>query len=285
MGADSAQESEARPLGANVPTLGLSNKPVYTQHEAHADTPETFSDALSQEALPADPVFIDRPPFEEELLQSTLWPEVQKLYGHGNYTFCLCCSNDGTLVATTVRAKSDPVQAAVRVWSTDTWKTVQVLSAHKLTVTDLSFSPDDRFLLTAGRDRQVTLFSRTDDVDGDAHFELLQRFPKAHGRIVWSCGWSPDGSLFVTGSRDKSFKVWGREPTGSFAEASVVQSRKIAVTAVAFAPDLALPLLGDHTFGLAVGYEDGLMELWGVSKSGECTLLVEVDERYVHSYQ
>ena len=116
--------SEDRPLGANVPSLGLSNKPVFVLEDKRTEPEAPVRDGseLYEPPKPADPVFISRPPFEEELLQSTLWPEVQKLYGHGNYTFCVASSRCGDLLATAVRAKSDPEQASIRLWETNTWK-------------------------------------------------------------------------------------------------------------------------------------------------------------------
>ena len=44
-------------------------------------------------------VGISEPPTEENLLQNTLWPEVQKLYGHGYEIFALAARHDGTLLA------------------------------------------------------------------------------------------------------------------------------------------------------------------------------------------
>lgn len=90
--------------------------------EEKSDPAPRDGSELFEPPKPADPVFISRPPFEEELLQSTLWPEIQKLYGHGNYTFCIASSRSGDLLATAVHAKSDPEQATIRLWETNTWK-------------------------------------------------------------------------------------------------------------------------------------------------------------------
>ena len=46
------------------------------------------------------------PPSEENLLQNTLWPETEKLYGHGNELFTIASSPDGSLLASACKVLS-----------------------------------------------------------------------------------------------------------------------------------------------------------------------------------
>lgn len=55
------------------------------------------------------------PPTEEDLVQNTLWPEVQKLYGHGYEIYSLAASHDGNLLASACKA-TKPEHAAIIIW-------------------------------------------------------------------------------------------------------------------------------------------------------------------------
>jgi len=251
------EENIERPLGANVPTLGLSNKPIFTLEEKVVTQKVDENDPFEMPKA-ADPVFIQRPPFEEELIQSTLWPEIQKLYGHGNYTFCITSSTKGNLIATAVHAKSDPEQASIRLWDTNSWKEVANLPSHKLTVTQLRFSNSDQYLLSVGRDRLISVFQRSQD-DNGAPFTLLAKVPKAHERLLWGCDWSPDDRFFITGSRDKICKLWSIDEGKVLARAQF-NPAKTPVTAVAFAPIV----LNSNSYIVAIGYENGLIQVWKI---------------------
>lgn len=99
------------------------------------------------------------PPLEEHLAQSSLWPEIAKLYGHGAELFCVAASPSGDVLASACKAQTSST-AAVWLWDTTTWAALGSLTAHSLTVTQLRFSPDGRWLLSVSRDRTVAVYQR-----------------------------------------------------------------------------------------------------------------------------
>ncbi|KAI0216513.1 Elongator subunit elp2 [Massospora cicadina] len=213
---------------AKLPALGLSNKAAPAQEAAQAPT-------------------VSRPPYEEELLQATLWPELDKLYGHGYEVVAVAAAPDASVIASSAKATA-PEHAAIRLFETVGFKSVGVLAAHHLTVTCLAFSPTSTLLVSGSRDRSWTLFSR----DPQSHFRLLFNVPKAHARIIWDIKFANDSRHILTGSRDKSVKVWKLADSG----AEVVSTLQFPspVTALAVAPAL------DHNVTaccFAVGLEDG----------------------------
>ncbi|KAG0186400.1 Elongator subunit elp2 [Apophysomyces sp. BC1034] len=229
---------ESRPVGANLPALGLSNKAVSEADiDTMANTKENHTTLQSYAHAPSNPNSLletmQHPPFEEHLLQHTLWPEVEKLYGHGYEIICAEATHDGRYVATGCKA-ANPEHAVVRLFDTSNWKEVKTkVAAHTLTVTRARFSHDDRWLLTVSRDRVWSISERVQG-DDDIAYRLVSK-NKAHARIIWDCSWSHDDKFFVTGSRDKTIKVWSAEK--DWACVATIKCNE-AVTAVDCAPTL-----------------------------------------------
>lgn len=57
--------------------------------------------------------------------------------------------------------------------NTTTWLKIDTLTKHRLTVTQMAFSPDDEYLLSVSRDRTWTLFKKEKLDDGTG---IVQRF-------------------------------------------------------------------------------------------------------------
>ncbi|KAK2004525.1 WD domain-containing protein [Colletotrichum falcatum] len=255
--------AESMPDGANMPVLGLSNKAI----DAVDDDQEVQADSqYDREAI--DPATIvrksmldiDHPPFEESLSRHTLWPETEKLYGHGYEISCLAASNDGRLIASACKASSLN-HAVIRIFETERWTEVKPpLTAHSLTATRLRFSPDDRFLLSVGRDRQWAVFEREEQER--SQYRLLQANPKGHTRMILDAAWAPStgARAFVTAGRDKNAKVWVKKAQeGGTTEFALASS-------LAFdGPVTAVDFLGrEGATGeliLAVGTESGKISL------------------------
>lgn len=197
------------PDAANIPVLGLSNKAI----QAVGDD-EPVEDGEEDEREAVDPASIikksalvfSHPPFEDHLARHLLWPETEKLYGHGYEISAVAVSRDGGLVATACRASSID-HAVIRLYDTKEWLEVKpALKAHSLTVTSLQFSSNDQYLLSVGRDRQWAVWERSKE---PSLYALKHSNPKGHARMILSCDWtSLEQPTFLTAGRDKSVKIW-----------------------------------------------------------------------------
>uniref|UniRef100_A0A4X2LXC7 Elongator complex protein 2 n=1 Tax=Vombatus ursinus TaxID=29139 RepID=A0A4X2LXC7_VOMUR len=270
---DSQQDSDL-PEGATVPSLGLSNKAVF-QGDITSQSAEEEDGFVGVGRQYQDICFqsfkLIEPPTEDHLLQNTLWPEVQKLYGHGYEIFCVACNNSNTVIASACKATKKE-HAAIILWSTSSWKQLQSLLFHNLTVTQMAFSPDDKFLLAVSRDRNWSLWKRQEEnsQQPEPAFSLCAFTDKntaVHTRIIWSCDWSPDSRYFFTGSRDKKVVVWGEcDSAGATEESRIcnigpcssVLDAGDAVTAISVSPVLTLA----RRYIVALGLECGKISLY-----------------------
>uniref|UniRef100_A0A3B3QC63 Elongator complex protein 2 n=1 Tax=Paramormyrops kingsleyae TaxID=1676925 RepID=A0A3B3QC63_9TELE len=229
-------EASGLPEGASIPALGLSNKAVYRGEPRPPSPNSTLSILYLRAFYPYVLFSLSGPPPEDHLLQNTLWPEASR-----------------------------PEHGAILLWSVCSWRQLQTLAFHSLTVTQMAFSPDGCFLLAVSRDRTWSLWKQQDPT-----FALCAHTSKntsVHARIIWSCDWSPDSKYFVTSSRDKKVIVWGdcsRLPaTGESSPASLSPCSSIldvgdSCTAVSFCPVSCR----DGSYLLAVGLESGRIALF-----------------------
>jgi elongator complex protein 2 len=220
------------PDAANIPVLGLSNKAIQAVGD---DEPVENEDEDEREAVDPSSVIrkstleFSHPPFEDHLARHLLWPETEKLYGHGYEISAVAVSRDGGLVATACRASSID-HAVIRLYDTKDWLEVKPpLKAHSLTVTALQFSPDDKYLLSVGRDRQWVIWERGEE---PTQYALKYSNPKGHSRMVLGASWTTLAQpTFMTAGRDKSVKIWQINDSEVLLKGSV--AAEAAVTAVA----------------------------------------------------
>lgn len=259
------------PDAADIPVLGLSNKVVeqaesQLRPDGSGEDEQEFSDpVLTTSGRPYD---TNTPPLEDRLARHTLWPEREKLYGHGHEISAVACSHDGTMVVTGCKASSID-HAVIRLYTTKDWREVKPsLTVHSLTVTCLRFSKDDHYLLSVGRDRQWVVFER-ENPRSDL-YKVKQKNPKGHHRMILSASWAPPeaGLVFATGGRDKAVNIWSITPEGTECVKTLTTSSP--VTAIDIFPkcvndtmiiavatentDVSLYLLGLRTFDIQKFY-------------------------------
>lgn len=190
------------PETATTPALGLSNRAVYSE-KRNSEDGDTNAEFDKDDMVKS----LGHPPPEELLMESTLWPELHKLYGHGYEVFAVAASHDGKLVASSCKA-TKPDQAGIILWdATQTFKQCQALCGHTLTVTSIKFSPDDQMIVSVSRDRAWFLYRR-DSSDQFVKVANSDKKSGIHTRIIWDVSWTPDSNFFVTASRDKKIILW-----------------------------------------------------------------------------
>lgn len=248
-----SETTSKRPDVASIPVLGLSNKAIEAVPEDQDGVEEGERIETSQTTPIVHPS-PTRPPTEDMLARHLLWPEIEKLYGHGHEISCVASSRSGKIIATACRASSID-HAVIRLYDTSTWREIKPsLTAHSLTVTALSFSPNDNFLLSVGRDRSFSLFERVMQA-GEEAFVFQQKNEKAHSRMVLDCAWLPEqaGTAFATSGRDKAVRIWRVVP-GAPAEcvASILATGPVTALAVQDSG-----LVQSSAVLLAYGLEDG----------------------------
>jgi elongator complex protein 2 len=289
--------SSSLPDAANIPVLGLSNKAIKMVTDEDADTETSTNDlvdlndgsAADSASVVPKSILVElerQPPNEDHLARHLLWPEREKLYGHGYEISAVAVSYSGGLVATACKASSIE-HAVIRLFETNEWREIKPpLQAHSLTVTALAFSWDDKYLLSAGRDRMWTIFEQDNEIP--TLYSKRWSDPKGHTRMILSASWASSGEkkVFATAGRDKIVKLWeyGAENDVWMNKVSVGPG-SCPVTAVAFYNDVVSFPGGDKKeyFLFAYGLEDGRV---GIARVDEHLTQVEatfVDGRLVPS--
>lgn len=269
---------DARPIGASVPPLGLSNRAIYGaggkegSHTEPQDMPSASGQPVGK-AVRSIATHLSRPPVEEELHNHSIWTEITKLYGHSLELLALDVDRIHGLVASSCKANQAEL-AGIRLHDArQGWKEVQMLMGHTLGVTSLRFSKDGQHLVSVSRDRSWRLFARQSSkergpkqTEGDSSssqpsgpFKEIAVQHEAHTRIIYDAAWC--GQLrFVTASRDGTLKIW---QLASHSAGSVQLTTSLAirepVTAVA---------VDTQRLWLAAGSEKGNVFIFQQRQSG-----------------
>lgn len=243
------------PDAANIPVLGLSNKAIENAAGEDTDTEGHADVEILKATVHGQMLDVDRPPLEDQLARYTLWPEREKLYGHGYEISAVASSHDGTVVATSCRASSLE-HAVIRLYTTKDWREIRPsLTAHSLTVNALCFSSDDRYLLSVGRDRQWAVFEKG-GVRPEGYF-LKHSNPRGHSRMILGACWAPleAGRVFATAGRDKIVKIWSMNAMGTGCTRTMAAASSVTTVDIS-------SRLSQNNMVVAIGTETGNITLY-----------------------
>ena len=274
------------PETADIPVLGLSNKANNAEAdgkpsgEDDKDPGDDRAPGVGYFHLREETFLPEEPPTEDRLARHTLWPEHEKLYGHGHEISAVAVSPLGNVVATSCKASSQD-HAVVRLFTIEDWRELKPpLRAHSLTVTALRFSPCGRYLLSVGRDRQWTVWVMSapspETTEALTSFTLRYCDPKGHSRMILNADWAPTRTrhIFATAGRDKCAKLWSLNERTDVFDCVATIPRDSALTAVAIAAYTV-----DGKMMVAVGTEKGGVSLHILDTSSwEQTDVRELDE-------
>lgn len=88
------------------------------------------------------------------------------------------------------------------LWNTANGAVTHRWVAHSYKpVTSLEFSPNNRYLISAGGDGKVMIWDLNHGACRDGMLE-------GHDAAVLTCAWSPDGNTIATGSEDGTARLW-----------------------------------------------------------------------------
>ncbi|PIL30097.1 hypothetical protein GSI_07760 [Ganoderma sinense ZZ0214-1] len=133
-------------------------------------------------------------------------------------------------------------QCAVRIWDPATGAMLAVLAGHSQSVTDVSFSPDGRSILSASEDGSAKIWDVESGLE-TASLLVHERYSTSPAQVVKAC-FSPDGKRIATIARSSStVQLWRTDNAECTVE--FIEHAGADVLQVMFSPDGEFLVSGD----------------------------------------
>ena len=280
----------ARPVGAALPALSLSNRPMYDDDEDDEGSAgasaaagagagggggedETNEDDYGAD-VPSHPVVLRAAPLEEHLVKNTLWPETRKLFGHRAEALCVAAPVHAPETATAAAEEAPfvsgcgafrPGDASVCVWRGGSAVPAPLVHATRGAVHALCCAPDGALFAAAAVDT-LAVWRVGDSAAACARVAALARLFAAPPAC---CCWSPGGAyIAATGAPGGAAHIvrLGTQADGTplLAPYGTVPPSTPGSSATALAWTQRGSSSSDDGLVLAVGDSRGGIALWAV---------------------
>jgi WD40 repeat protein len=230
--------------GGGVP--GVAGEVIIwdTASKSKLATIQGHSDAVYATAFSPDGSTIATSSYDKliKLWDATTGKEVRTLKDHIDAVYALAFTPDGT------RLISGAADRTVKVWDTATGERLFTLGEPTDGINTIAVDPTGKFVAAAGFDKSIRLWAL------EAKSGRLLKTQIAHEDTILKLAWSPDGTMLVSSSADKSVKVF-RLP--DLTEIHTISPQVDWVYGIEFAPD-------GKSF--AVGRYDGSLSIYDTQK-------------------
>ncbi|KAK5584824.1 hypothetical protein RB653_006441 [Dictyostelium firmibasis] len=126
------------------------------------------------------------------------------LYGHKLPVMCLDISDDSTLIITGSADKN------IKIWGLDYGDCHKSFFAHDDSIMQVSFIPSTHHFISVSKDKRIKYW----DADKFEHIQTIE----AHHGEVWCIAMGSVGDFFITGSHDRSMRIFKQTETPIFVE-------------------------------------------------------------------
>ncbi|KAJ6583538.1 WD40-repeat-containing domain protein [Mycena vulgaris] len=197
--------------------------------------------------------------------------QLKQLEGHKERVWSVAFSPDGLF------AISGSEDQTVRIWDVSNGNQLKQLDGHKGYVRSVAFSPDGLRAISGSNDKTVRLWDvstgkqlkqldgHNSDIDVSTGKQLQQL--DGHEELVCSAAFSPDGLHAISGSNDKTVRIWD-VATGK--QLKQMDGHYGSVNSVAFALDGLVAISGSS---------DKTVQIWDVSSGKQLKQLNGHKER------
>lgn len=176
-------------------------------------------------------------------LERTLRAEIGA--GQTGQLYCSAVSSDGKYFA----VAGYPAEFGIRIFNMETGELDATLTGEKNFISDISFSPDGKWLAGAGSDNNIRLWNVAEFASKKSSCYVLEGHKANVGSIVFS----PDSKILASASLDGTLRLWKIRNTGKASFLKEMAKHTDGVRCVCWASNGAF---------IASGGIDGKILLW-----------------------